>query len=345
MPPRFRLRLRHSVQPHMASAQAHSGLCAATLMPRPLGRRSVEPPLQRLRPGGNIIGALAARNGLAGSPSAGPRRRPVFPVARRRPDPAEALVRRAAPAPATRVAQALAQAPQARHPWFRRPPHLPEARPPARPAGTQVAVAAPPGLRASLTAEVQEATVRLDSLARTLASAAPRPQGRPRSTDRPPHLEVYDGGCDAPLRAHNPKVAGSNPAPATQESPGNPGKGRAPEIRGSCLFWSVSNGCQTDRGGLQRMRPVAVDRTHAYPSRRRIAAAQPDIVRPSIGGAASSTSASCCTRGRRGIEERQLRSQNARRTSPRTPSAESHRQINHGHDAPGWSDRVPPAFR
>ena len=49
--------------------------------------------------------------------------------------------------------------------------------------------------------------------------------------------------------AHNPKVAGSNPAPAIKKSLEIAGKRKAPEIRGSCRFGAVSNGCQTDRGG------------------------------------------------------------------------------------------------
>ena len=38
-------------------------------------------------------------------------------------------------------------------------------------------------------------------------------------------------------RAHNPKVAGSNPAPATNERPG-----QRPSERGPLVFWSASSG-------------------------------------------------------------------------------------------------------
>ena len=56
---------------------------------------------------------------------------------------------------------------------------------------------------------------------------------------------MYPDEPNRPERAHNPKVAGSNPAPAIQEKPGNRSKRRAPEVWGSHRFRGLSNGCQT----------------------------------------------------------------------------------------------------
>jgi hypothetical protein len=41
----------------------------------------------------------------------------------------------------------------------------------------------------------------------------------------------------------------ANRSPATREIAGNRGKRRAPEVRGSCRFRRLSNGCQTNGGG------------------------------------------------------------------------------------------------
>ena len=60
------------------------------------------------------------------------------------------------------------------------------------------------------------------------------------------------------LRAHNPKVAGSNPAPATQEEPGNRAKS-AGDLWGARLLGLTDYRLTTPKSGKVRAVPMAPD--------------------------------------------------------------------------------------